>query len=782
MQVTSALAGCKEANKIKPAFLSFKIGGVQNFIAEARTTRDLWSGSYLLSWLMAVGLKRLSELAGPDAVIFPSLFGQPLFDLHWKAELWDQLKVCEKPVYDGSMMTHDNASLTTPNFVNTFLAVVPAAQAKEIATAVSAAMQHEWEQIADQSWHFAEKAGVWENLPESLKKKGIEARWDEQTRAFLKPEWQVLPWPDSLEAAIALGRDLLPRAANKETSSPLERVEAVIDYAEKWLKKEHRDSRYYDKDSGKLNNIGLAWSVLYDTCIWLLDASRQTKAFDAKAPESSYGTHCNKDDLNGRDEAIAGGPGWADAMKHLSKPWNHLFKHDDWVGAPNFIKRVWPYAYLENHWGIDVPVMPTTHNLAKEKPDVDDIEPEDSPDQGGYFAVIALDGDEMGKWVSGAKNPKFATQLADYNENGNPKGAVAYLKAPENCSEDYIPSGESIPSKVACSVLEEQRPVSPSFSLQFSECLANFALRCARSIVEAHQGKLLYAGGDDVLAMLPATTAMACAEDLQAVFRGRSTVHCTTHLTYVNPDGKPAHGFVVTTKDTREDTREDPRDQLGKEHVFIMVPGPATSCSVGIAIAHAKQPLQDVVREAQSAEKRAKAAHGRAAVAVSLIKRSGETIEWGCQWASGGLELYQAIYKAMQQGTLSNKFPYRVAELLSPYLQETAGLNKTAEAHSDFNAAAIIQAEFAFALERQSFLKGKEKREQSDSFCKLLEAFLEGTAETWGKLEESRLAKDPTHKEKPVSRNDFHLNAVIGLCQTTAFIRRQKGDDASTPD
>jgi hypothetical protein len=35
------------------AFLSFMIGPVQPFIESARTLRDLWSGSYLLSWLTA---------------------------------------------------------------------------------------------------------------------------------------------------------------------------------------------------------------------------------------------------------------------------------------------------------------------------------------------------------------------------------------------------------------------------------------------------------------------------------------------------------------------------------------------------------------------------------------------------------------------------------------------------------------------------------------------------------------------------------------------------------
>ena len=46
-RVTSAIAGALP----KPAFLLFTIGPVQDFIATARKTQDLWSGSYLLSYL-----------------------------------------------------------------------------------------------------------------------------------------------------------------------------------------------------------------------------------------------------------------------------------------------------------------------------------------------------------------------------------------------------------------------------------------------------------------------------------------------------------------------------------------------------------------------------------------------------------------------------------------------------------------------------------------------------------------------------------------------------------
>lgn len=49
--------------------LLFTIGGVQDFIASARKINDLWAGSYMLSYLIAQGIKSLPE---QNELIFPS--------------------------------------------------------------------------------------------------------------------------------------------------------------------------------------------------------------------------------------------------------------------------------------------------------------------------------------------------------------------------------------------------------------------------------------------------------------------------------------------------------------------------------------------------------------------------------------------------------------------------------------------------------------------------------------------------------------------------------------
>lgn len=57
---------------MNPALLKVQIGPVQDFIAQARSTRDLWSGSFLISWMMGQLVLRLKGPAGVE-LIFPDL-------------------------------------------------------------------------------------------------------------------------------------------------------------------------------------------------------------------------------------------------------------------------------------------------------------------------------------------------------------------------------------------------------------------------------------------------------------------------------------------------------------------------------------------------------------------------------------------------------------------------------------------------------------------------------------------------------------------------------------
>ena len=240
---------------------------------------------------------------------------------------------------------------------------------------------------------------------------------------------------------------------------------------------------------------------------------------------------------------------------------------------------------------------------------------------------------------------------------------------------------------------------------EFSKRLAEFAMSAKEKMPE--RGVLLYSGGDDVLAVVPAKTAIDTARELAEAFAEKMKV-----FTWKGDDGK-----------------DNP-----------------VSASAGIAIGHEATPLLDMVEAAQSAEARAKNAYDRNALALSVFKRSGEILEWGCNWDSKALALHREITKTLKD-ELSARFPYKLAELLEPYsLEDWGKKDKLFKDIASDDMQAIILKELEHAWERSA----KENSPEREVAARYL-------GETFG-------------KKRP---QDF-LN--LFLCET--FINRQRnGED-----
>lgn len=895
--IVSALQACvagKGPNaECRPAFLLFQIGPVQEYIAQARRTLDLWSGSYLISYLVGCGLRHIALNLGPDNVLFPNLCGQPIFDLLLKDEIWTKARVqlesskSDQTLWDafGYEKTSDGREndygrrrLLTPSLPNRFLAVVPADQATKIARQVEDVIRKAHEDIAGAVWDWANKnlssAGVWTDQNRH--------RFDEQIKRFLEISWQVLRWPRTPDEAFDSTATLPDAGKHTEGQGPRASLHTILEMARR-MSADHRDvrnsvcERHPDgsrnahgrdisgwkdrsqlKPDAKLDNPGAAWSALFQHVSWQLDALRQTRAWKAWATGGwEIGRESNKDSLNGREEALLDlrGPDWdqerVEKLNGEAKVPN-LFKPGEVLGATTLIKRVWPSAWIQKQHTMFTPrdfSSPDTRSIAAGRPfdrteeerDVETL-PDDDPNERNpairkskYFAVLALDGDEMGKWISGqhASMPRLGEQLASYEEAGQRKGAKVYFE--KNGLGD---------------LLNRKRPLSPSFHLQFSEILANFGNFCVRRIVEAHDGRLIYSGGDDVLALLPAHQALQCSSALRAAFRGDpEALNCLRGAWRFRGGEWNREDVRLFACDNQSGfirlAPEAPKLEGEPAKFHAMVPGPASDCSVGIAIAHFKAPLQDVVRAAQVAEKRAKKELGRNAVAVTLLKRSGETIHWGCQWDGGGLEIYQRMVQALAVGEVSSRFPYRLAALLEAYLTQTTPLSAaTIEGCPDFNVVSVIEHELAHVIDRQGASKEaraalcrdwlepagepapisrvrrllhwtaeRESRAAARQLAVRLEA-LGGTAadsqdaKALRDLAEAVIRDDSKHQdgfvaiaqkladrnvdEDPVKKAAVHarkvfekrlpeaqLQALIGLCQTVAFAHRtteDKGD------
>ena len=505
-------------------------------------------------------------------------------------------------------------------------------------------------------------------------------RWDAQIDAFPQMMWAVQPWLTAGECFHEFSQLPVNQDSGK---TPLQTLRSMLDLAEKWLPPEDRDRQYHTDDTkSKLNNPGVLWAAHYALVDAKLAARRHTRNFDTW--NSVFGDTPVKDSLSGKEECIGGEAFWSNL--HDSEP--GLFPKAHHYGALTLIKRLWcrddKVSYLRDKTGLSseeykralgfesVPAIACNNRPGSSRKDDDGEDIPDNP----YVAILAMDGDEMGKWVSAEKTPPFLQQLSPQ-------------------ARDYLE-----PILEAHGKRDIRRLLTPSYHIQFSEALSNFSTWLSDQVVRRYKGQLIYSGGDDVLAMLPADKAIACAEALRSVFRGEPPRDDTGGF----PVEVPLAGYV-----------------MGPAGYPLIVPGPAADVSIGLAVGHCKAPLQMLVREAKRAEQSAKSLYARSALTVHLYKRSGEIIEWGCKWDDGdkgrvALKLYHRTAglspkKTGESTPLSGRFSSMLAQLLAPYdLHKLSGAG--AEKMQD-----IMLKELDHVIERQGQGLKEEAAKEFRDLC-----------------------------------------------------------------
>lgn len=168
---------------------------------------------------------------------------------------------------------------------------------------------------------------------------------------------------------------------------------------------------------------------------------------------------------------------------------------------------------------------------------------------------------------------------------------------------------------------------SPNQHQEFSATLANFAKEnVSRIVEEEHLGRVVYAGGDDVMALLPVCHALGVAEAIRTEFQDTIASIGTT-----NHEGK------------------------------------AVTASTGLAYVHHTHNLQDAVQAANSAQKIAKNDYGRNAIAIKFLRRSGEPRRMGQKWqpytdVSPTITNVKQLIEAFQ-ANLSRNLPQDVAQI-----------------------------------------------------------------------------------------------------------------------
>ena len=221
--------------------------------------------------------------------------------------------------------------------------------------------------------------------------------------------------------------------------------------------------------------------------------------------------------------------------------------------------------------------------------------------------------------------------------------------------------------------------------------IASFT-RDVSGIVQEHEGVTVYAGGDDVLAMLPVPRAVSCAAALA---------------------GRYAKEFDDVATDTK------------------------ATLSSAVVFAHVRLPLNAVITEAHRLlDDVAKEGNGRDSLAVGVLKRGGLHCQWVTTWTrqlpSGGTScapdllsaLATLLEKEEAEPGLSSSLLYRIREtiaLLCGWPQWAPGAWGTLP--SDVDVRAFLHAEVLHSLAGRGLEDKDSARadELTDAMWKLLE-------------------------------------------------------------
>jgi CRISPR-associated protein Cmr2 len=164
----------------QPWLLRYSIGPVQTFISEARTSRDLWTGSMLLAELAWAAMGPFVERYGPDCILYPDLRANPRVDT-WLFE-----------AYPDALRPGANPSSFAALLPNAFVALVPRGGEGEL-LGLEALAQEAGERVTTR-WHeLATKVRQW--LLDNTETDAWGPIWERQLEEPpLYRIWTAVPW------------------------------------------------------------------------------------------------------------------------------------------------------------------------------------------------------------------------------------------------------------------------------------------------------------------------------------------------------------------------------------------------------------------------------------------------------------------------------------------------------------------------------------------------------------------------------------------------------------
>jgi CRISPR-associated protein Cmr2 len=559
---------------------------VQSFIAQARRTRDFWTGSFILSWLSAVAMKAVLAQDKNNEIIFPEA------DKDYLLWLEDGEGKSNHPPEHGGVP-------------NRFKACVHGHFEPE---AVIKSVNAAWQALAEKIYN-GDLARF-----NNAKTKEI---WNIQVKTFWDMSWVLVLTDDAKDSA-------------------------ALDVRKNWR------SYLPPEQAGVKCMMMEGWQELSGA----IKPSEEVRLFWQKVRNN--GAKGMKTDFREKEQLCA--------IAFIKRRFPHYFDKKLVVDMPNgWTLKGWTVkagrpsvAYMAAvHWLKQVLKEASNNNeIAEQLWRFHDVAIEltdgNHNEWDNQIQCIA-DCKTPRKWQSLDGNVFFDFTLENpniYDDQQQAKQVLKELKALQTLLPDLKPAtpfyavlmmdGDSLGKQM--SDTDKQTAITDGLK-KFTDSVP--------ALVQKHNGFLIYAGGDDVLALLPLEDALGCALEIREEYK---------------------RIFEGLNKNLAED-----------KQVF-------TSISAAVVFAHIKIPLTKVLKTAHSLlDDVAKDEYGRDALAVSVWKAGGRVLQWARPWNEAienkqwdkAIENKQLVLERLAEkfanddktGQLSNRFLYKIRErfeLLNP--------------------------------------------------------------------------------------------------------------------
>jgi CRISPR-associated protein Cmr2 len=687
--VMSCFAGAGE----QPALLLFTIASVQEFVTAARRTQDSWMASFLHSWLAWAAMQPIVSQLGPDAVISPCLRYQPLVDWWMRnnseIQLSDLADPDEQSRLIASMPNIFSAIVPASQVEN--LAGLAENKVRSSWNEISSAVKEKMEGSLTGLKNNKAWDTIWQrqtdSFPDQLGLFWSSCQWPAQSPASFmaeinrQPELGTETRAGHLQAIIeqlpeaqqgngllfhllseGAGAALLSRKSLRDFSQTEEpgfkcslcgRRQTLCDHEQAgyrelnsfWQKLAQTNARTSSQDSKGLKLEGRLkrGEKLCAVCLVkrLALESFFTKNYlgdhhlfpsTASLAVTPFLIHCLKNEVTrqpllsfvGLANAFLSRHGIlypatlpAAARQQLAKTITNgcLHKPVRQLDGAWYYPNSWNRDSLKQEYGLNTDALKGEitdcvnglHNLLTAAKKAG-IRP---PSR--YYAIVAMDGDRMGDWLTGKKARPLVSM---------------FHPAAEQSRQNARDAGADI------SFL---RPMGAAMQMALSSCLADFSLQLANPTVTGYGGTLVYAGGDDLLALYPVAdldrehSLLTALLSIQKIFTG-------------NESGFIEHGSDIL------------RGLGGKKGMTV---------SAGVAIIHHSWPLNRAIALAGELLREAKENWARNSFVTGFLSRSGGERRAGGKFASDPedtslLTTLAAISKYMADSELSPRIGYRL--------------------------------------------------------------------------------------------------------------------------